>query len=393
MATRYFEMISWGIQNLIFSLGIISLYYVMDKSFHIIHIKQGNRYLTNIYPQDLFLISILILIIGSRCNNGSDYYNYLTMYLEVDQWYSSLEDVLKERFQNGYMLICYIVKHLIGGKYSIFFIIATLIYFPTIGIFRKHSPSPVLSFACWVLLGYLSMSTNIIKQSLAMTCVLVMFFALTNRKYIYGVIFALAGCVFHLSVICIFIIIILSVKINPSLKLYKILLIAGLGLYIFLEPILIQISTILPIQYVDKYIDAYLENRINEIKLQYGAMIVAIFYITILWSLIKRYNISKEKHNKINKHLLSISLMCIPFLLIGIKFYLFNRLAYSGLQFSTILIPSYFCVNKGDKTVFLTILIFSLLFTILCAENNYYQYSTIFNDTPSSVYEFAKRRV
>ena len=33
-----------------------------------------------------------------------------------------------------------------------------------------------------------------------------------------------------------------------------------------------------------------------------------------------------------------------------------------------------------------------ILFTILCAENNYYQYSTILNDKPMSVYDFSIRR-
>jgi len=38
------------------------------------------------------------------------------------------------------------------------------------------------------------------------------------------------------------------------------------------------------------------------------------------------------------------------------------------------------------------VLVFSVLFTILCAENNYYQYSTILNDKPMSVYDFSIRR-
>jgi len=93
-----------------------------------------------------------------------------------------------------------------------------------------------------------------------------------------------------------------------------------------------------------------------------------------------------------------ISLLCIPFLIIGIKFYLCNRVAYSGLQFLTVLLPSYYSFTRQKHMSFISfkkyimVLVFSVLFTILCAENNYYQYSTILNDKPMSVYDFSIRR-
>jgi hypothetical protein len=170
MTTRYSEIIFWAIQYFTFCLFIIGLYFVLDKRLKVFRIQLSTHSHLNLYAQDALICLVLVLITGIRCNNGSDYYNYWVMYSEVTDWYSNIGDVLEEKFQNGYLLLCYVTKALGGGKYSIFWVVSVLIYFSTIRLFRRYSCSPVLSFACWVLFGYLAMSTNIIKQSLAMTC-------------------------------------------------------------------------------------------------------------------------------------------------------------------------------------------------------------------------------
>jgi len=173
-------------------------------------------------------------------------------------------------------------------------------------------------------------------------------------------------------------------------------MVVSIAMYILITPLLEQVSQFLPVHYA-VYTQAYLDDSMNDIKLQIGGIVVAIFYIIILWDITKKHNATKSV-SRINNHLLMISLLCIPFLIIGIKFYLCNRVAYSGLQFLTVLLPSYYSFTRQKHMSFISfkkyimVLVFSVLFTILCAENNYYQYSTILNDKPMSVYDFSIRR-
>lgn len=396
MTTRYSEIIFWAIQYFTFCLFIIGLYSVLDKRLKVFRLQLSTHSHLNLYAQDVLICLVLVLITGIRCNNGSDYYNYLVMYSEVTDWYSNIGDVLEEKFQNGYLLICYVIKVLGGGKYSIFWVVSALIYFSIIRLFRQYSRSPVLSFACWVLFGYLAMSTNIIKQSLAMTCILWAFFRLERKRYVQFCCLSLLGCMFHLSMVCIITIILFFKWFYPSVTLYKIITAASIAMYILIIPLLERITQFLPVHYT-VYTQAYLDNSMNDIKLQIGGIVVAIFYIIILWDITKKHNADKSV-SRINSHLLMISLFCIPFLIISIKFYIFNRVAYSGLQFLTVLLPSYYSFTRQKHMSFISlkkciiVLLFSVLFTILCAENNYYQYSTIFNDKPMSVYDFSIRK-
>ena len=396
MTTRYSEIIFWAIQYFTFCLFIIGLYFVLDKRLKVFRIQLSTHSHLNLYAQDALICLVLVLITGIRCNNGSDYYNYWVMYSEVTDWYSNIGDVLEEKFQNGYLLLCYVTKALGGGKYSIFWVVSVLIYFSTIRLFRRYSCSPVLSFACWVLFGYLAMSTNIIKQSLAMTCILWAFFCLERKRYVQFCCLSLLGCMFHISMVCVVFIMLFFRWLHPSITFYKIIMVVSIAMYILITPLLEQVSQFLPVHYA-VYTQAYLDDSMNDIKLQIGGIVVAIFYIIILWDITKKNNATKSV-SRINNHLLMISLLCIPFLIIGIKFYLCNRVAYSGLQFLTVLLPSYYSFTRQKHMSFISfkkyimVLVFSVLFTILCAENNYYQYSTILNDKPMSVYDFSIRR-
>ena len=193
------------------------------------------------------------------------------------------------------------------------------------------------------------MSTNIIKQSLAMTCILWAFFCLERKRYVQFCCLSLLGCMFHISMVCVVFIMLFFRWLHPSITFYKIIMVVSIAMYILITPLLEQVSQFLPVHYA-VYTQAYLDDSMNDIKLQIGGIVVAIFYIIILWDITKKHNATKSV-SRINKHMSFIS---------------FKK--------------------------YIMVLVFSVLFTILCAENNYYQYSTILNDKPMSVYDFSIRR-
>ena len=392
MTTRYSEILIYAFQYSIFCFLIIGIYYILNQRLKNIVFEFVNGRYLKIYMQDILLCLILVFVVGFRCNNGSDYYNYLTMYSEVRNWDSSIESIFEDKFQNGYILLCYLTKFLGGKEYSIFWVVSVIIYFPTIYIFRKYTQSPVISFACWVLFGYLAMSTNILKQSLAMTCILYAFYCLENGRYLFFACLSLLGCMFHISMTYVIIIMLFCRKIKPTISLFKKITLLSVVVFFLIKPLLNSISKYLPEHYVI-YIQMYLDGNVNELKLQIGGIIVAIFYFILLWSITKKYNSYSFTQSRVDKHLLTISLFSIPFLLFGIKFYLSNRVAYSCLQFLILLIPSCYNFTRSkyiiDLSKYIFVFVFNFLFTIFCAENNYYQYSTIFNDKPMSVYDFS----
>ena len=116
MITRYSEIIFWAIQYFTFCLFIIGLYFVLDKRLKVFRIQLSTHSHLNLYAQDALICLVLVLITGIRCNNGSDYYNYWVMYSEVTDWYSNIGDVLEEKFQNGYLLLCYVTKVSLPNK-------------------------------------------------------------------------------------------------------------------------------------------------------------------------------------------------------------------------------------------------------------------------------------
>lgn len=394
MNSRYFEMIIWAVQYISFSMLLIGFYYEMNKYMHPIRMMAKNKVIGRIYIQDLLVIFILTLVTGIRCNTGSDYYNYYIMYSNVDRWYTSLHDILAQRFQNGYMVLCYLVKLFGGGQFTIFGVVAVLIYIPCIWIFRKYSRNPVASVSCWLLMGYLAMSTNIIKQSLAMTCVLLAYVCYINRKNILFFLLCILGCMFHISVIYVIVILLFSKKIFPTKKLFYLAVGIGFGGMVLLKPILNVASRILPHNYA-VYIQNFNSGSVNDMKLQLGGIVVTAFYLFILYSVVNKREEATVEKTRIETAFLTAAILCIPFLFMGIRYYIFNRVAYTGMQFITIFLPAYYSKKNDERsflnrTLMLVMIVYCLCFTILCAENNYYQYSTIYNDTPMSVTEFVQ---
>lgn len=392
MKTRYAEMILWTTVHLIFCLCIIEIYSVINKKNQGLKINAVRAGSVKFYMQDFFIALLLVIIVGIRCNSGSDYYNYYTMYVNCNEWYHGIQDVFLERFQNGYMALSYITKNTLGGDYTIFFLVAIIIYFPTVHMIRQYSDSPVISFASWVMLGFLPMTTNIIKQSIAMVCILGAWFLLIDKKYVRFVMLAILAAFFHSSSMYILIIMLISSKINPTVKLFIEMLLSGTIIMICMAPLLSYVGRIVPERYA-VYIDSALNDE-QDLKLRLGGIFVTVSYFVILYLCIKKY----EGRNWKQSRLLSVCIMCIPFLFLGSRYYLFNRLAYYGMQFIPFLVPNCFCRNTSQgkiklRTEFsLALVAFCLVFNVLCAENNYYHYGTIFTEEPLSVLDFVQER-
>lgn len=382
MRSRYFEMIEWSIFQLIISLLLIGIYYFLCKNDN----KNSKKIFQN---SDKIIMLLLILISGLRCNSGSDYYNYYLQYVNVLNWYDSLSAVLVQRFQNGYILLSYLTNKFIGGQTTIFIVVALIIYIPLIRILRKYSKSPWKSFGFWMLLGYFLMSMNIIKQYIAMIFIMISFNSYYKKKYLRYVLWSGVACFFHLSAIYSIICIPISIVVKKTKKLYRIILIISIISFILFNFIGTKVFMLFIPQKYYVYIYAWLVGDL-EIKLKLGGICVTLLYIFFIKLLLKKLRYLSNYERMI----LNFSICMLPFLVLSIHFYILNRVAYFGLQMLIIILPSIYSLYKTkiSRVLFnLIILFYSIAFSILCAENNYYNYSTIFNSQPMSILEYVRK--
>lgn len=387
METRYNEIIIWSIEYVIFCLFIICLYRFVSKYTKNIVIKIGDNRLFSLPNGEIILIMVLTIVVGIRCNCGSDYYNYLIRYREITRWYTSITDVIRYRFQCGYDAIAYCIHKVTENDNAIFIVIGLLIYIPTILLIKKRSINPNISIAAWLLLGYFSMTTNIVKQSLAMVALLLAYDAIQNKCYIRFIIFALLSCMFHLSAIYIVIVMFLSAKIVLTKKLFFSLSFIGVLGFLGLKPFILFISRYLPVHYymyVEQFLDA------NEMKIQLGAVMVTVFYLIFIW-IFTTSSVYYDIKGSYYEPMLTIMFFCIPWLFMGMRYYIFNRIAYEGLQFIIFLFPMLMKNRSNKKYFYMVCILFSMMFSILCAENNYYHYGTIFGEQPMTVWEYSIR--
>lgn len=389
MNTRYYEMIIWSLTFGMFSLLITGAYYQMNK-----YIKSNGYHSVkgHICLSDIVILTALISIVSVRCNCGSDYYNYYLMYNLSTSWYHSLTEIMTSKFQNGYMALSYIVKSSIGWEFAIFGAIACIVYTPVIYLIRKRLNHQTEAFALWIFLGFFSMTLNIIKQSLAMACILMAYDCMQRRRYLRYFVFSLLACFFHISCIYVVVIIVLSQYKWNIKKIFKILFLFSVSAALLITPFLITIQKVLPENY-KHYVDYFLSEEISkDYKLQLGALVVTVTFLVLLWEVVCR-SFEIFRMNKYCLNMIKIMVFTMPFLVLGIRFFLLNRVAYEAFQFLPFVFSEYLYIGKKKKHTFLWILmfIFCAVTSVLCGENNYYNYSTIFNDIPCTVKQFAAR--
>lgn len=350
-------------------------------------IKSVNGKKFRIYLTDVFIGGILVLVAGIRCNCGSDYYNYYVQYSNIRQWYDSIGEVLFSRFQSGFQDLCYLSSWLIGGQYTIFFVIEMLVAFPVLIYIRRHSKYFVEAFACWILLGYYAMSLNILKQIIAMVFILYAFDAITQKKILKFIVLAFVGSMFHISALFVIIALFFVDKIKYTRNFFWGVTLISIVMVLLFDRILGVFSKILPSRYLG-YIEIAL-GRDADLKLQLGGILVSAVYIFLIYFICE----SNMPYDKYKEKMLKVLIISIPILCFGARYYLINRIAYYMVQFVIILLPDALrsVSRKKRKYIWSILFVYNISFAILCAENNYYNYSTIFNDQPMSVHDFIYR--
>lgn len=340
-----------------------------------------------------FLFITTFVISAIRCNSGSDYYNYFVSFNQTENFYHSLSDIVSSNYQFGITLISFIIKKLTDNEYAMFVIIAFFVSFVSNWFIKKYSQLPIMSYAIFLLGGFFLMSTNILKQIIAMMIILIAIDRFLRKEYVRFCALVIIASFFH-------IISLVSIIIIPFSSIIKInrrtLLVGGFSSFllgVFSDKILQLFLKIPLFSRYERYFTDQLAIGFDDIKLILNALFVSVTLFFLLYFLIGK--IEKKKVDVQESFFLRLIIIGFFIACFSINFYYLLRISYFYTQLLIVLVPNLIVKIRDIRiqkkywiSTFFLLVIFSFLFSALSGENNYYNYSTIFNDVPMSVREF-----
>lgn len=151
------------------------------------------------------LFVILVSIIGLRYKVGGDTYNYMAFFEyspDIYDW--SFFDL--SAFEPGFRLITSLIKTFFDDIYIYQTILSFLMTFMLMRFIRKNTTYKFLAMLLVYIAMYLYFSTEIIRESLAVTGFLTVYSFWRKKKYLWYYMIVLLLCTLHYSAIICFLI-------------------------------------------------------------------------------------------------------------------------------------------------------------------------------------------
>ena len=379
--TRYSEMLKFSLLFTLFCIIIVLALMLL------------NSMIKNAKTSAGIGIVVMTILSAIRCNFGSDYFNYFTQYNSIKLYFQSPEEILKVNIQSGFPLLAYTVKSFFENQFAIFVVIAIMASIIIFKIIMDNSEMPILSFSIWIFGGFFLMSTNILKQYIAMVFIFLAFQYFKKKKISRFAIFSVLAIMFHVTALPVMVTIFFvnRIRLSFSFLIFGSIISLFLG---FFSGKLFNVITRIPL--FNKYMERYLTETgidFSDIKLILNTVLVslALFGVSLFIIMVSK-KVTFDSDIIFYTKLIIISVFIS---LVSINFFYFGRISYYYAQFLILLLPNAITKmeNKQLQKKYLRMIygflaIFCFCFTILSGENNYYNYSTIFTDTPISVKEF-----
>lgn len=377
---RYLYMLTWGIKYTFFSLCSIYLYSILEKyKIKVLNIK--------LYCSDVILCGILIILSGIRCNVGTDFFNYYTIYNTILDKFSSFFLVLKTGPGGGFFVLSYIIKKYINFPYAIFWIIAIFLNIYFFYYIRKYSSNVLISFSLYLLLGFYMMGNNIIKQFLSMNMIIMFYIEFQNKKYLRALLFGILGIYFHITSLIVIFLMVISIKIRPTKINFYLSCICGILSLFFYKEVINIFFCVFP--FLNGFAKYLTWERNIQLRLILAVSLNTFLYIILTYLLIKYKNLI-IKNSLMKYKMISLMILAIPINIISLQIWILFRISLFFYQFIIILIPTIFDrVLKKHIFFYMTIIsIFCVLNSIFLGDNEYYNYFTYLGNIPKRIKEF-----
>lgn len=370
------------------SLEFISLYSILLVVLLFVVNKKTGKFHYKITSLILFLIA------SFRVNVGSDYYNYYVKFAGIDSAYLGYFDILERSSDIGYDMLNYFLKTITDYRFAIFFLVSFLIYPETMKFIKKHSINPRDSLFIYFCFGFFLMSLNILKHSIALTFLFLMYTSLKEKNKLKSLMYLFFAFLMHSTSLVIGLIIIISRKLKPSYSLLIYSIVIGLINLFFLKNIYYFIAKIFPI--FNKYSNYFEDILFVDRSISFMILIMIVFVTFIACLCLKNQKLIREISND-RYYDISLIIIGICFSITSYVFWPFNRFALYLYSFLILLMPVLFTVVSNKKRLFLKgcSLIYCIAFILFYDENLYRQYDTfLFDDNkivlPVAVFNYGK---
>lgn len=210
------------------------------------------------------------------------------------------------------------------------------------------------------------------------------YYNLRDRRYIRTVLFSLLAIMFHYSAFIALIILFFCKSLKPSRLLFWTSVLVGLLGTIFLPVILKWFFTLVPSAAgYSKYLSWSRNSQMRLVLAMVGSC--ATYFVLILILVRNKNQIKTYDCNRYNEISFLIIGLCIN--LLSIRIWVAGRLSYYFYQFIIFSIPALIDSSEGikkknlKKIIFIIMAIWMIFSSIFLGENEYYSYSTIWNNT------------
>ncbi len=330
---------------------------------------------------------VSFLFTSLRYETGNDWTTYEMIFNSVKPFFSSsLEDIINvSTIYNKeiiYILYNSILKQ-INGDFQIIIFTSSLIYFVSFYLFiNEKTYHRATTFAVSYSWLVFSLYFSTISQSLAVSCFLLFWLCIEQRKILFSVIFFVLSPLFQLSSLMYFVFYFLSKKMVPKRILYFFWSICIVNLFLaiffkydaafFLLKYLLILSSKLPTGVLYNKIYWYLYGR-GLIPSMYDLLLVVVFTIPIGGWLLLHYDVYKKM---LGKNMYTFSMYFIFFQSLFVNHVVFRyRFFYAAFPVLCIVLFQYY----GRKPYSIRFAVLALACTVSVS------YEILYLNSPSSI--------
>lgn len=258
----------------------------------------------------------LTLIAALRWSNGLDYNQYYNSFFSIANA-ESWSDVLKMRYEIGYLFINRIVSHITANIIVYMFIFHGLMYALLLFYVYKYVEMKWLAVAAFVAFDYYALSLCFMRQSMAMVIGLFAIEMIKKRKWYFAVLFILFASLFHASALILLVCLAISFLDFSKKKVWITAVMLSVGIY-FGSGILLQYILVGPFA---KYRD-YLESRFMN-----GNHFLVVFYPVFVFALVLCFYKRLCKEDKQFKSIFAVLFFGTVLSILSTKHYIIERMA------------------------------------------------------------------
>lgn len=302
-----------------------------------------------------FVSSFLILVVLSAfrsLNIGNDSLDYALSYSRIGEYPGVLDN--PSRFEIGYIIFNKVLYYFNTDPFILFFISSAFVTGTIFWFVSRYSKSLWMSIFLFLNLRIYYFTLSGIRQSIALSIVLISFYFLEKNKKISFILLVLLASTFHTSAILFIIVYPLS-KIKFTKKIMVVYLLISLVLYMTFNTFINFVFSIFP-QYTIYSGSDYFEN--TQLASVLDSLIILMLLLVgafIFWK-------SSKGHYLFNimLHIISIATVIT---LVSINASIIKRAAFYFFTFSIVYVPLFLNeIKQKQNKLLLTYLLMGLFF-------------------------------